>query len=244
MHAVGRLFPRANRSPAIQPTAPARTGAPAEGRALAAGLDHRAHPPHQVRLLHLPGPGAGAPVSPARPQASRRERRDRRVPGARMSVFRPGEGLPVSRLLRLSLIQAAAGMTLVLLDGALNRILIVEMHVSAVLVTLMIGAPLVFAPLRAVIGFRSDIHASALGWRRTPLPHPRRHGAVRRLGHHALLPAGHDPGSSRRLGGDRRSGSDAELPARRRGSLRHPDHGPGARRRHRAGRPAHPRRRA
>ena len=85
-----------------------------------------------------------------------------------MSVFRPGEGLPVSRLLRLSLIQAAAGMTLVLLDGALNRILIVEMHVSAVLVTLMIGAPLVFAPLRAVIGFRSDIHASALGWRRTP----------------------------------------------------------------------------
>ncbi len=89
-------------------------------------------------------------------------------PGARMSVFRPGEGLPVSRLLRLSLIQVAAGMTLVLLNGALNRILIVEMHVSAVLVTLMIGAPLVFAPLRAVIGFRSDIHASALGWRRTP----------------------------------------------------------------------------
>ena len=89
-------------------------------------------------------------------------------PAARLAAFRPTEGLPVSRLLRLSLIQAAAGMTLVLLDGALNRILIVEMHVSAVLVTLMIGAPLVFAPLRAVIGFRSDIHASALGWRRTP----------------------------------------------------------------------------
>ena len=91
-----------------------------------------------------------------------------RGPGARLAAFHPGEGLPVSRLLRLGLIQAAAGMTLVLLDGALNRILIVEMHVSAVLVTLMIGAPLVFAPLRAVIGFRSDIHASALGWRRTP----------------------------------------------------------------------------
>jgi BCD family chlorophyll transporter-like MFS transporter len=74
----------------------------------------------------------------------------------------------VSRLLRLSLIQAAAGMTLVLLDGALNRILIVELHVSAVLVALMIGAPLVFAPLRALIGFRSDVHSSALGWRRTP----------------------------------------------------------------------------
>ena len=91
-----------------------------------------------------------------------------RGPAGRLAAFRPDERLLFVRLLRLSLIQAAAGMTLVLLDGALNRILIVEMHVSAILVTLMIGAPLVFAPLRAVIGFRSDVHASSLGWRRTP----------------------------------------------------------------------------
>jgi BCD family chlorophyll transporter-like MFS transporter len=32
----------------------------------------------------------------------------------------------------------------------------------------MVGLPLFFAPLRALIGFRSDQHTSALGWRRVP----------------------------------------------------------------------------
>ena len=32
----------------------------------------------------------------------------------------------------------------------------------------MISLPLVFAPFRALIGFRSDTHRSALGWRRVP----------------------------------------------------------------------------
>jgi BCD family chlorophyll transporter-like MFS transporter len=35
-------------------------------------------------------------------------------------------------------------------------------------VALMVSLPLVFAPLRALIGFRSDHHRSALGWRRVP----------------------------------------------------------------------------
>jgi BCD family chlorophyll transporter-like MFS transporter len=57
---------------------------------------------------------------------------------------------------------------MVLLIGTLNRVLIVELGVPAWLVSLMVGLPLVFAPFRAFIGFRSDNHRSALGWRRVP----------------------------------------------------------------------------
>jgi BCD family chlorophyll transporter-like MFS transporter len=32
----------------------------------------------------------------------------------------------------------------------------------------MVSLPLVFAPFRALIGFRSDTHRSVLGWRRVP----------------------------------------------------------------------------
>lgn len=78
------------------------------------------------------------------------------------------EDIPLSRLLRLSLFQVTVGMALVLLVGTLNRVMIVELGVSATLVGVMIALPLVFAPFRALIGYRSDIHKSALGWRRVP----------------------------------------------------------------------------
>ena len=76
--------------------------------------------------------------------------------------------LPLGRLLRLSLFQVSVGIAMVLLIGTLNRVLIVELGVPAWLVALMVGLPLVFAPFRAFIGFRSDNHVSALGWRRVP----------------------------------------------------------------------------
>ena len=76
--------------------------------------------------------------------------------------------LPLSKLLRLSLFQVSVGMAVVLLVGTLNRVMIVELGVPASLVAVMIAMPLVFAPFRALIGFRSDTHASALGWRRVP----------------------------------------------------------------------------
>ena len=76
--------------------------------------------------------------------------------------------LPLSRLLRLSLFQITVGMAAVLLTGTLNRVMIAELGIPAWLVALMVGLPLVFAPLRALIGFRSDNHVSALGWRRVP----------------------------------------------------------------------------
>ena len=76
--------------------------------------------------------------------------------------------LPWSRLLRLSLFQISCGMCAVLLIGTLNRVMIVELHVPAALVAVMLALPLVFAPLRALIGFKSDTYRSLLGWRRVP----------------------------------------------------------------------------
>ena len=76
--------------------------------------------------------------------------------------------LPMARLLRLSLFQVTVGMAVVLLIGTLNRVMIVELGVPAWLVAVMVSLPLVFAPLRAVVGFKSDTHRSVLGWRRVP----------------------------------------------------------------------------
>ncbi len=78
------------------------------------------------------------------------------------------ETAPLSRLLRLSLFQVSVGMALVLLVGTLNRVMIVELEVPASLVAVMLALPLIFAPFRALIGFKSDQHRSALGWRRVP----------------------------------------------------------------------------
>jgi len=76
--------------------------------------------------------------------------------------------LPMSRLLRLALFQVSVGMATALLVGTLNRVLIVELGVAAWLVSTMVALPLVFAPFRALVGFRSDVHRSVLGWRRVP----------------------------------------------------------------------------
>ncbi len=76
--------------------------------------------------------------------------------------------LPMPRLLRLSLFQVTVGMAAVLLIGTLNRVMIVELGVPSWLVALMLSLPLLFAPFRALIGFRSDTHRSVLGWRRVP----------------------------------------------------------------------------
>jgi BCD family chlorophyll transporter-like MFS transporter len=76
--------------------------------------------------------------------------------------------LPLGRLLRLSLFQAAIGMSTALLVGTLNRVMIVELGVPAWWVALSVGLPLLFAPARAFIGYRSDTHPSALGLRRLP----------------------------------------------------------------------------
>ncbi len=93
--------------------------------------------------------------------------------------------LPLGRLLRLSLFQISTGMAAVLLTGTLNRIMIVEMGVSGTLVALMVSLPLIFAPLRALIGFKSDIHKSYLGWRRLPYIF---FGTLAQFGGFAIMP--------------------------------------------------------
>lgn len=76
--------------------------------------------------------------------------------------------LPLGRLLRLGLFQVSVGMAVVLLNGTLNRVMIVELSIGSSLVALMVSLPLIVAPFRALIGFRSDTHRSVLGWRRVP----------------------------------------------------------------------------
>lgn len=76
--------------------------------------------------------------------------------------------LPLARLLRLALFQVSVGIAAVLLNGTLNRVLIVELNTPTWIVALMIAIPLMVAPFRALIGYRSDTHRSVLGWRRVP----------------------------------------------------------------------------
>ena len=95
------------------------------------------------------------------------------------------EELPLSRLLRLSLFQVSVGMALVLMVGTLNRVMIVELKVPATLVGVMLALPLVFAPFRALIGFRSDRFQSALGLRRLPYIFK---GTMLQFGGFAIMP--------------------------------------------------------
>ena len=78
------------------------------------------------------------------------------------------EGLPLGQLLRLSLFQISVGMASVMLLGTLNRVMIVELNVPAMLVALMIAIPVLIAPFRAILGHRSDNYRSAIGWKRVP----------------------------------------------------------------------------
>ncbi|MEE4298808.1 MAG: PucC family protein [Pseudomonadales bacterium] len=93
--------------------------------------------------------------------------------------------LPLRRLLRLSLFQVSVGMSLVLLVGTLNRVMIVELGVPASLVGIMLALPIVFAPFRAFIGYKSDTHRSALGWRRVPFIWK---GTLYQFGGFAIMP--------------------------------------------------------
>ena len=59
-------------------------------------------------------------------------------------------------------------MATVMLLGTLNRVMIVELSVPATIVAVMIALPVLSAPFRALLGFRSDTYRSAIGWKRIP----------------------------------------------------------------------------
>jgi MFS transporter, BCD family, chlorophyll transporter len=90
--------------------------------------------------------------------------------GARWMPFADAasEDLPIGQLWRLALFQVSVGMAQVLLLGTLNRVMIVELSVPAMVVALMISIPVLVAPFRALLGHRSDTYRSALGWKRIP----------------------------------------------------------------------------
>jgi len=93
--------------------------------------------------------------------------------------------LPWGRLARLSLFQVSVGLALVMLNGTLNRVMIVELGVPAWLVASMVALPLLFAPFRALIGHRSDHHRSAIGWKRVPYLWA---GTLMQFGGFAIMP--------------------------------------------------------
>ncbi len=78
------------------------------------------------------------------------------------------DALPLGQLLRLALFQISVGMAMVMLLGTLNRVMIVELEVPATIVAAMIAIPVLVAPFRALLGFRSDNYRSAIGWKRIP----------------------------------------------------------------------------
>ncbi len=93
--------------------------------------------------------------------------------------------LPLGRLMRLSLFQVTVGMAAVLMIGTLNRVMIVELNVPSWIVALMLALPLLAAPLRTLVGFRSDRHRSVLGWRRVPFIW---FGTMSQFGGFAIMP--------------------------------------------------------
>ncbi len=109
------------------------------------------------------------------------------------------DDLPPLRLARLGLFQVTVGMALALLAGTLNRVMIVELELRAFVVAGFLALPMLLAPLRALLGHRSDHHRSVLGWKRVPYLW---FGTMMQFGGFAVLPfalvlldttAGHSP---------------------------------------------------
>lgn len=109
--------------------------------------------------------------------------------GLRMLPFSDAvsDQLPLRQLLRLSLFQISVGMASVMLLGTLNRVMIVELGVAATIVAVMIAIPVLVAPFRALLGFRSDTYRSAIGWKRIPYLW---FGSLWQFGGLAIMPMG------------------------------------------------------
>ncbi|EAU40238.1 LhaA protein [Fulvimarina pelagi HTCC2506] len=93
--------------------------------------------------------------------------------------------LPLSRLLRLSLFQVSVGITLVILGGTLNRVMAIELGIPISLIAVALALPLLLAPARALVGFKSDNRRSFMGWLRTPYIWT---GAMTQFGGLAIMP--------------------------------------------------------
>ncbi|HWQ13298.1 MAG TPA: BCD family MFS transporter [Roseiflexaceae bacterium] len=75
--------------------------------------------------------------------------------------------MPLTKILRLGLINMAVALTAVPIDGTLNRVMISELGIPASLTALLIALPYLTSPLQVWIGGYSDRHP-LFGYRRTP----------------------------------------------------------------------------
>src|SRR5262245_10479672 len=75
--------------------------------------------------------------------------------------------MPLTKILRLGLIHVAVAITLVPINGTLNRVMIGELGLPATLVAILLSLPYLFSPLQVWIGDYSDRHP-LWGYRRTP----------------------------------------------------------------------------
>lgn len=73
----------------------------------------------------------------------------------------------LQKRIQLGLIHVAVAMTLVPINGTLNRVMIKELAISATLVAVLASLPYLFSPIQVAIGSFSDRHP-LFGWRRTP----------------------------------------------------------------------------
>jgi MFS transporter, BCD family, chlorophyll transporter len=72
------------------------------------------------------------------------------------------------RLLRLSLFQFGLGFSVVVFTGTLNRVLITEEDIPATVVGWLLSLSLFVAPIRVLLGERSDRKKQKFGYRRLP----------------------------------------------------------------------------
>lgn len=75
--------------------------------------------------------------------------------------------IPLPRVLQICLLQLSTATLFVLLNSTLNRVMVVELNVSATLVGVLIGFHNILAFVRPMIGHYSDTHLR-FGLRRTP----------------------------------------------------------------------------
>ena len=167
MLGLGRLFPRGDRSPAILPVRD-RLLRTLIRNAHARRADRRATR-DLGELLHQPRAGGAAGEVPPRMSGAPGARFWNRL-GTRFLPFADAatDDLPLGRILRLSLFQVSVGMAAVLLTGTLNRVMIVELGMSAVA-----GRRDGVAPAAVRTAARADrlqigSPRSLLGWKRVP----------------------------------------------------------------------------
>jgi BCD family chlorophyll transporter-like MFS transporter len=75
--------------------------------------------------------------------------------------------IPLPRVLQICLLQLSTATLFVLLNSTLNRVMVVELNISATLVGVLIGFHNILAFVRPMIGHYSDTHMR-FGLRRTP----------------------------------------------------------------------------